>query len=184
EVDREERDQRAGDLEVVRIEEPVRAEHPGVLAGGSELLTEELGLRSQLSRGVDDLRVAGYAGDERGEVGRIGLADRLAPHVETGVLEDLLYRVGETRAVAVLSVHDHDTSCVQPGANPARNAGALLVVVRHGAEEVALPRAVRRQARAGGRPRDVPEPAPSQRSRRDLHLLAPRRPDDGEDLRV
>src|SRR5215204_6927295 len=63
-VDREERDERAGDLERVRIEQSVGAEQPGRLARRTELLAEELSLRGQLPRDVNHLRVGRDAGDE------------------------------------------------------------------------------------------------------------------------
>ena len=149
-LDREERHVRARDLEGVRVEEAVRAEQDRLLARCPELLPEELGLRRQLPRDVDRLRVRRDAGRERREVGRVRLVHRFPLNVDAR---------GRGGPSAPCPRDPCCTSSARPRRPPGSGAGAwrmsvghpwaLLVVVRHDAEEVPAARAGRSSGSSG-----------------------------------
>ena len=137
------------DREVVRREEPVRAEDDRVLALLLQLLPEDLGVRRDLPRQEDDVHVVPDPADERGEVGLSWLTDSRAT-VTPGLLQRFLHAVGQRPAVRGLIVDDHHVLRVEVVRDVRGVGRRLRGVVRNDAEEgLELPsvRTVRRRRR-------------------------------------
>src|SRR5687767_928271 len=179
-VGRERRDVGARDLEVVRREEPVRAEDHGLLALLGELVAEELGVGRHLPGQEDDVRVVGDCRDERGEV-RLVLAHGLARDRDAGLLEGGRRRVGEAGRVGALVVDDEHVLRPELLRHVGRVRRALVGVGRDDAEErVEVLRQVRRRRRGG----DERHAGVTVDGADRLDLLAAGRADHGLDVAV